>query len=401
MAIVKTEISNLENIFKHYKLKIPDYQRPYLWSVESVKKIFFDILQAYNDTTITEYRIGIVILYKEDDLYNIVDGQQRLITLSLLIYLLDNNSKFLFNEEINPISNKSIISNFNYLKEVIINIINKDDFKQFILDKCTVGVIITDEQEEAFQFFDSQNSRGKNLAPHDILKAYHLREMKDKEKTKVVEEWESIEESRLKVLFADYLFPIKQWSQCQNKQKFTLDNVDIYEGVPSNKKYNYILYRLHNVNNENKENYVFQLNEEIFSGEYFFEYIFHYNKLLSKLLEIPNDRNDIIILGNQPYINTLFYCALLMYADRFNLDELYKKIKEIYKWSYGLRLSRIRVDRHVINKYATGRYNDLGCGPFFKIINEMNNPDDILKYNPIINDKKHNKYNKIRNLIMG
>lgn len=30
---------------------------------------------------------------------------------------------------------------------------------------------------EAFQFFDSQNARGKALYPHDLLKAYHLREM--------------------------------------------------------------------------------------------------------------------------------------------------------------------------------------------------------------------------------
>ena len=30
---------------------------------------------------------------------------------------------------------------------------------------------------EAFQFFDSQNARGKDLEAHDLLKAYHLREM--------------------------------------------------------------------------------------------------------------------------------------------------------------------------------------------------------------------------------
>jgi hypothetical protein len=39
-------------------------------------------------------------------------------------------------------------------------------------------IINVDKVEEAFQLFDSQNTRGKELDPHDLLKAYHLREMK-------------------------------------------------------------------------------------------------------------------------------------------------------------------------------------------------------------------------------
>ena len=109
------------------------------------------------------------------------------------------------------------------------------------------------------------------------------------------------------------------------------------------------------------------------------------------------EENGLIILKNQPYINTMFYCALMLFADRFNIEELYKKIKEIYQWSYGLRISMKRVDRHVINKYVTGRYgNEIGCGSFFEIINELKNPDDILKYDIKINYQIHNKYNEIR-----
>jgi hypothetical protein len=44
---------------------------------------------------------------------------------------------------------------------------------------CSFVRIVTYIEQEAFQFFDSQNTRGKSLEPHDLLKSYHLREMTD------------------------------------------------------------------------------------------------------------------------------------------------------------------------------------------------------------------------------
>ena len=61
---------------------------------------------------------------------------------------------------------------------------------------------------EAFQFFDSQNARGKALYPHDLLKAYHLREMNNVDTTeteKVVKTWEDLDQKELSVLFNEYL----------------------------------------------------------------------------------------------------------------------------------------------------------------------------------------------------
>ena len=71
----------------------------------------------------------------------------------------------------------------------------------FLLNQCSLVKIVTDDQSEAFQFFDSQNSRGKELAPHDLLKAYHLREMgREDERTKieVIKQWEDYGENELK-----------------------------------------------------------------------------------------------------------------------------------------------------------------------------------------------------------
>ena len=69
--------------------------------------------------------------------------------------------------------------------------------------------IVLKSESEAFQFFDSQNARGKDLEPHDLLKAFHLREMNDSEsseKIAVVSQWEDIKSEDLAELFALYLY---------------------------------------------------------------------------------------------------------------------------------------------------------------------------------------------------
>ena len=422
MAIIKDEIGikSIEEIFE-YNLKIPIYQRPYTWSLKSVKKLYSDILNAYNDNlnayyaNSIEYRLGTIILHKKEVenektntyeyVYNIIDGQQRLITLSLLIYALSNTELKvnLIEQEVNKLSNKAIMENYFYIEEVVSNIEHKDKLLNYILNNCTLGFIVTNQLEEAFQFFESQNSRGKPLKPHDLLKAYHLREMKNHEDSddiikECILKWQSVEESELVQLFSDYLFPIRLWCNEDDKRIFTINDIDYFQGVSSKKEYNYILYRLHN----NQENNIYQINETIFSGKYFFNYIFYYYELLNKILKLIKERNELIVLNNQDYINNMFYCALILYIDRFNIDFIKKEQKEIraiYKWSYGLRLSKKIVRNNVINKYATGRYDkEIGCGPLFKIINGMKAPEDILKLDIKINFNKNEdnpKYDKI------
>lgn len=57
-----------------------------------------------------------------------------------------------------------------------------------------VVVLKVNEISEAFQLFDSQNTRGRALDPHDLLKAYHLRAMHNCpfEQFNLVKRWEGI-----------------------------------------------------------------------------------------------------------------------------------------------------------------------------------------------------------------
>ena len=88
-------IANIQSIQQvlDLKPKIPDYQRPYKWQKHHVSQLFNDLLLHFEQGK--QYRIGTVVFHQHDNNHvkknDIVDGQQRLITLSLLLLLLFAN----------------------------------------------------------------------------------------------------------------------------------------------------------------------------------------------------------------------------------------------------------------------------------------------------------------------
>lgn len=88
---------------------IPGYQRPYKWSVKNASQLYDDILDAQKSNR-EVYRVGTLILYENDEKkqYEIVDGQQRIITFWLLLKSLEIND--VFELKINDISITKITS---------------------------------------------------------------------------------------------------------------------------------------------------------------------------------------------------------------------------------------------------------------------------------------------------
>ena len=87
-ASERAEIKSVNELLS-MNLNIPDYQRPYKWDIQNIDDLFLDITNAISDAdryrTEFKYRIGTIILHKRDDgVYDVVDGQQRIISLVLL-----------------------------------------------------------------------------------------------------------------------------------------------------------------------------------------------------------------------------------------------------------------------------------------------------------------------------
>ena len=81
---VELKILNLKDVFQKL-LVIPDYQRIYCWDKDTLLQLLDDLLDWQY---FSNYRLGSVILNNKGNNYEIVDGQQRLVSLTLLLSAL-------------------------------------------------------------------------------------------------------------------------------------------------------------------------------------------------------------------------------------------------------------------------------------------------------------------------
>src|SRR5450759_4180760 len=77
-----------------YQFEIPEYQRPYAWTTEQAEELFSDLVSAMQDSRASgvssQYFMGSIVLIKNDREPKsfVVDGQQRLSTLTMLFAVL-------------------------------------------------------------------------------------------------------------------------------------------------------------------------------------------------------------------------------------------------------------------------------------------------------------------------
>lgn len=403
MALCELQIINIRELLSNnLNLIIPDYQRPYKWSVNSVNNLFNDIYTEYCNNKKKEYRLGTVILHKDsNEVYNIVDGQQRLTTLAIMLFVLEKESEInLLKQNYDELSKPAILNNMKIIKSLVKDIKDKkDNFRDYILDNCKAVKIVTDSQQEAFQFFDSQNSRGKSLLPHDLLKSYHLREMKSKnniEKIDLINKWENRKQEEIEQLFAMYLYPLSQWYKGKSGLYYSSDKIEEFKGIKIEFPYNYAIYeKAANLFIEQYNSYgngiltgvyslnQFQITNQIIAGKRFFEYTLHYLELLdmvkSKISNnLPKDSIPDKRTGDR-YVKQLLEAVSLFYADRFGINELtYSVLKKLHYWAFSLRLVMKSVYKETINSYALGRSDRLNKRvDIFTKINEMKKPSEI------------------------
>ena len=107
------------------KLVIPEYQRPYKWQIRNIEDLLSDIEKSISDyerfNNNFKYRIGSVILFNNNGSYEIVDGQQRILSLVLLsFYLKQKVSKSILNMEfLSKITQNNLHKNYKFIKEFI------------------------------------------------------------------------------------------------------------------------------------------------------------------------------------------------------------------------------------------------------------------------------------------
>ena len=400
-------------LLKEEGLRIPSYQRPYKWNRKHIRNLFYDLRDAMGKK---EYQIGSVILH-ENDGYDIVDGQQRLISISLFLHLLDRlenykGAKQLLSAAVfGELSCYHASENYNEWENLtqLVGENQAKDICNFLLENCSVSVITMPKKRlsEAFQLFDSQNNRGKSLEPHDLLKAYHLRKQ-DSEDERIVEKWEQFVEDKdlsLKELFDKHLFRMRRWSRGEtgltNKRygsylRFTEDFIDDFKGVDLNQNFPYLeLYR-------HIENLPMSITMPIIDGSKFFEYIEsahetvkNHKDFLNEQLGISNESEEegqnlaypegmlnIYSSSKGRYLkcHNIFLNICSLFADRFGKEELSKEIVEtLFIWSYYPRVkSKAIYDATVGNYAAGGRFRQKEVQKLFQLLSHAVTPNDFM-----------------------
>ena len=401
-------------LLKKGNLRIPSYQRPYKWNRKHIRNLFYDLRDAMGKK---EYQIGSVILHENDGYLDIVDGQQRLISISLFLHLLDSLENYkgakqlLSSAVFGEISCYHASENYNEWENLtqLVGENQTKDICNFLLENCSVSVITMPKERlsEAFQLFDSQNNRGKSLEPHDLLKAYHLRK-EDSEDEKIVEKWEQFVEDKdlsLKELFDKHLFRMRRWSRGEtgltNKRygsylRFTEDFIDDFKGVDLNQNFPYLeLYR-------HIEKLPMSITMPIIDGSKFFEYIESAHETIKehkdflneelgfsdepegegKNLVYPKGMLNIYNSSKGRYLkcHNIFLNICSLFAERFGKDELSTEIVEtLFIWSYYPRVkSKAIYDATVGNYVAGGRFRQKEAQKLFQLLSHAVTPNDFM-----------------------
>lgn len=198
---------SLNQFFTRKILHVPKYQRSYAWEKQNVRELYEDIQEAY-ETNSTHY-IGTIVLAKTDskDIYNIVDGQQRITTIIIFINgiiesLTDDQDKDYYKRfyiklrdqyKLTPLerditffnnllegnssevphskSQRYLLDAYTEIENIIDQLIDKPlDFLHAIEDLYVLEFIENNESD-AIRIFQTVNDRGKELSRMDKMKS--------------------------------------------------------------------------------------------------------------------------------------------------------------------------------------------------------------------------------------
>lgn len=291
---IEAKEQELKRIFSDdYLFEIPAYQRPYAWTTEQTTELIDDLLTAMDGNLrmeeVSPYFLGSIVLIKDPTraLAQVVDGQQRLTTLTILFcvlrelsdddgasasldkYVCEKGDKFAGSEDRFRLSLRERDRNFfrervqqagrlpDFLKQDKASLADsqqrmhenaeylwkqlsdvdqskRDRLTMFLVQRCYIVVVSASDQNSAYRIFSVMNDRGLDLSPTDILKADIIGAMPEAIRSTYTDQWEEIEEELGREDFRD-LFAHIRMIHVKSKARGNL-NQEFQDGVLSKVK---------------------------------------------------------------------------------------------------------------------------------------------------------------------
>jgi len=197
--MVETHISlSVNRLLNEDTYAIPLYQRNFAWTYDEIEQLLNDVADAFQEKR-DNYYIGTLVVNEENDLFKIIDGQQRTTALNLIALALkhefgfdrlkavnltfparkksnDNIQKLFINEKISEDDENELTRGYRHAKDALKKVLGErqlepQPFVDYLFNKVIIFRSILPKDLDLNLYFERFNSRGEQLEAHEILKA--------------------------------------------------------------------------------------------------------------------------------------------------------------------------------------------------------------------------------------
>lgn len=223
--------------------QVPIYQRNYAWEKDEIEALVNDVWDAFKKDCNSSYYIGTLVSFRrEDNVYEVIDGQQRLTTIRILLQELgkdiQNNLTYRARtkstktlEHLDHLSkveekDKGIENGLKYVNEVLKDKKNDKGFVNYFLNNVHIIHYIVPRDIDLNHYFEVMNSRGEQLEKHEIVKARLMQKLSDEKSRRVFNKiWEAC--CQMSVYIQDSLDFGKKEGRETNEAKEKLFGADL------------------------------------------------------------------------------------------------------------------------------------------------------------------------------
>lgn len=361
---------SLKDLFD-LKLTIPDYQRIYCWNDNNIKTLWNNLKEMPEGL---DYHLGAIILQCQDDGYDIIDGQQRLVTLTLILRALgyEGNMPLLLQR----FKSQEACDNISNAKYVIQEIKGWDcDENNLMLNnilsylKFSVLLLKSNNLDLAYTFFSNQNSKGVRLSDYDILKAHHLRFLitNDSQAEHLARRWNTISQDTdsdnepfIHKTLGLYLFRIRKWMRkhsCDemNSNRPIKDEYSAAPLIPGIPPFG--------------ERFYFY--EKIQGGAHFFAFTDYFVDLYKQFVKTPQVlllRRYLLGESHWKYesvIETVLFAYFSKFGKQYLSEALFCIAGSIAQHRYEARAIQYKINEHVQNNELVMMIDQASSPSFF------------------------------------
>ncbi|MGL5369994.1 MAG: DUF262 domain-containing protein [Plesiomonas shigelloides] len=349
------------------QLCIPEYQRPYCWKEQQLSQVLAGIRSQKEQLPDLPYYLGSLILHQENGKLNIIDGQQRVTTLVLIASILTKqmHSQSLVSslEYEHPTSQQQIKLNLRWLQTFFSE---QPEYWQELLDfnKLQFTLVITKTEDDAYRFFETQNTGGVRLGGTDIIKAHHLRAIHSLHQKMFATQWESLgklDDTVSALLKGRYWQNINMRSLPSHQNKKQLRDAIVFELAEQTGTGEDIafgrLYRQIGLTGEISQHLAqqgYDLRQPLNAGVNSIRYLSYFQSLHQHYWEKPDlphlpSYTSFIAwlkgLEGCDYLEGLYKTCLLQYISQFGENHLETAAKKLFRVVYSRRVSNQKTVR--------------------------------------------------------